>query len=912
MWLGLSALLLSLLPLCAGAQSYYNNNGEIVLKINAWEGHINKATTRIVRTAKDKRSKTWIALKSANPRSAADSVGKPDVVFKVKLPHAGLYYLRTYATESGQPTGKASHIGIQIDNQRVTRRIVFDSYHGAAQVAGKFHFTGQNQEVKLWLPYGIQLAVVEFKEFIPPAVPEAVRNYQPGIKPPASRPRLWVNQESLPVVRARLTQGENKAAWEKVTASALAPFRFDFQADQEIFYREDVEKAAEAKAFYYLMTGDKKVGAEAVTLMTNYLSVLEFGNITYGDITREVGRSIYTAALVYDWCYDLLDAKQKKALFDPMHKLATEMEIGWPPFDESLLNGHGNEAQLSRDLLAMSIAVHDEDPEPYRYTSYRILEQLVPMRKFEYQSPRHNQGVDYGAYRFGWEMHAVWLLYRMSGQTSFDDNIKKLPEYWLYMRLPDGYMLRDGDMFSIKNKGSQPVYWKQPQTMLLSYAYSNNPLIKGEFERQGGLPDNPVLYLLVNDPALKADHDLTKLPHTKDFGPVLGSMIARTGWDNTLNSSDVIAEIKGGGYNFGNHQHADAGAMQIFYKGIQMGDIGLYLSYGPSYDMEFNKRSISHSTMLVLDPNEQLLFRTKRHDGGSRFSQRFPLSPQETVSDAWYNYGSVVSSHFGPDAIKPTYSYFKADLTAAYTQKVSHFTREFCFLNLNRKDVPAVIILSDDIASSNADFTKYWQINTLNVPDTTGSAITLHNQLNGITGRTHVNMLVPAPSARNLEIKSGKEANSTFGQQFDVKSDKPEANAHRIMVSPKNKNRQDRFLTVFQVLSDRTKPFPVQFSEHDGRYQLTFADRVVSTNASSGLAASAFKVTVPEDTNYQVVLTGLTSGFWSVKGNKDAPATNYDVKPGQNVIYFTSTGGVLEVTPGRSQEPRDAQPPPRP
>jgi len=44
----------------------------------------------------------------------------------------------------------------------------------------------------------------------------------------------------------------------------------------------------------------------------------------------------------------------------------------------------------------MSIAVYDEDPVPYRYTSYLVLEQLVPMRKFEYQSPRHNQGVDYG------------------------------------------------------------------------------------------------------------------------------------------------------------------------------------------------------------------------------------------------------------------------------------------------------------------------------------------------------------------------------------------------------------------------------------------------------------------------------------------------------------------------------------
>lgn len=55
----------------------------------------------------------------------------------------------------------------------------------------------------------------------------------------------------------------------------------------------------------------------------------------------------------------------------------------------------------------MSIALHDEDPVPYRYCAYRLLEELVPMRRFEYHSPRHNQGVSYAAYRFGWEMQRL-------------------------------------------------------------------------------------------------------------------------------------------------------------------------------------------------------------------------------------------------------------------------------------------------------------------------------------------------------------------------------------------------------------------------------------------------------------------------------------------------------------------------
>ena len=150
------------------------------------------------------------------------------------------------------------------------------------------------------------------------------------------------------------------------------------------------------------MSGDRSVGMEAVDLLQNYVQRLEFGNITYGDITRELGRAIYTSALVYDWCYGLIDSQRKAALRADMKRLVRDMEIGWPPFYglESIINGHGNEAQVCRDMLAWSLAIYDEDPEPYKYVSYTILEQLVPMRKFEYQSPRHNQGIDYGGYRF--------------------------------------------------------------------------------------------------------------------------------------------------------------------------------------------------------------------------------------------------------------------------------------------------------------------------------------------------------------------------------------------------------------------------------------------------------------------------------------------------------------------------------
>ncbi|MDR6786307.1 hypothetical protein [Pedobacter africanus] len=855
-----------------------------------------------------------VGLKKDAPSMVDAPRSAPDLVFTVQVPEAGTYEISTRAFPAGTGEGLkkdeqgnviAAYLKIQVGGQRPTKRILYDLHQAGNQVSGKFELSGKHQEIKVWLPKYLELEYIELKNYNAPEVPLSARSYVPKIVPPNGHPRLWVTRQSLPAIKARLTEGENLAAWTQVSAAAKVPYKFGFNPDGEVFYQEELEKAVQIKAFYYLMTGDKKIGNEVTRLMVNYMTMLEFGNVKYGDITREIGRAIYTSSLVYDWCYDLLTAKEKQLLYDKMLGLAREMEIGWPPFMDSIINGHGNEAQISRDLLAMSIALYDKNPELYKYTSYTILENLVPMRKFEYESPRHNQGVDYGAYRFGWEMHAVWLFYRMTGLSIFDDNIKSLPYYWLYMRLPDGYMLRDGDMFSVKFGGDRPLYWKQAQTMLLSSAYANDPLIKGEFEREGGLPDNPVLFLLVNDPKLKADHNLNSLPLTKDFGTVLGGMVARTGWDSKETSKDVVAEIKGGGYQFGNHQQADAGSLQIYHHGIQVGDIGLYLSYGSPYDYNFNKRSVAHSMMLAVDPEEPLLFRAKVRDGGTRFNQRFPLSPQQVTADPWFDNGKVLSADFGPSKLKPSFSYFKADLTGAYTAKMTNYTRGFCFLNLGREDVPAVIVLTDDMTTAKPEFQKFWQINTLNKPEQLNGALVLKNELKGLVGKTHVNMLVPAAADRNIEVLSGKSANSTFGERYEVVSPKAEANGHRIMISPKKPGRHHKFLTVFQMVEGDAKPLPVLFKELEGRYQILVADRVLSMRAGGGLIQAPFSIDVENEGIYEFVLMGMEPGFWNVKRVDGKVNFNYDVVPGKNTISFKASGGKFVVTPGRAYDSGD-------
>ena len=843
-----------------------------------------------------------VALKPGQPSLAESNGTDPDIRFQVSLPFGGRYALVTHSATDENGTAlmrKAKskydslYARIQIDRQRPTRRVLFVPWskpESCYQTAGIFSLTNGMNEIRFWLPAGVRLDRIELSAYRPPAIPKEAAAYRPTTLPPLYHPRLWINSNSLTQVRANLNTPENLPQWKRVQQQSAQRFVFKFDPDQEAAYNTPLEHAAQAKAFVYLMQGDNKAGREAVQLMLDYLPRVEFGNLL--DITREVGAAIYTAACVYDWCYAITTPTERETLRHHMMRLADEMECGWPPFRQSIVNGHGNEAQMNRDLLSMAIALCNEDPLPYQYCAYQVLEQLVPMRRFEYQSPRHSQGVSYAAYRFGWEMHAAWLFRRMTGQEVFDANIKTVPSYWLYMRLPNGEMLRDGDGFD------SGKYWGYSQTALLCYAYSGDSRLKGEFLRQGGPASDSLLYLLLNDPDLKAEHHLDALPLTINFGPILSGMIARTGWNVGTNSNDVVAEIKGGGYHFGNHQHADAGAFQLYYHGLLAADLGEYAFYGTPYDLNFNKRSIAHSMVLAIDPQEKFLT-TPANDGGARFLQSHPTTPKQTQTDPLFNYGRAVSCSFGPSAARPAFSYFSTDLPGAYSEKVTSFVRTFCFLNLNNPTNPAAIIILDDISTAKPEFKKYWQINTLNPPQLTLNGVLLHTAAFGVTGRLDVCMLWPKADERTVEIRSGAETHNVFGQTFMPPAPAaPEACGHRVMFSPKQAQQRNQFLTLLQACDATTPPLPVKISETDTRVVLQIEDRIVSLAKGTELTRTAFELTVPSAGKpYQVLLAGLRAGAWKVANPNGQPLLNAVVEEGRNTLSFNAQGGRYPITP---------------
>src|SRR5690606_41718371 len=54
-------------------------------------------------------------------------------------------------------------------------------------------------------------------------------------------------------------------------------------------------------------------------------------------------------------------------------------------------------------------------------------------------------------------------------------------------------------------------------------------------------------------------------------------------------------------------------------------------------------------------------------------------------------------------------NYFSVDLTSAYSQKLKSYVRDYIFVNTQREDIPAIILLKDQMETSSPEFKKYWQ-----------------------------------------------------------------------------------------------------------------------------------------------------------------------------------------------------------
>ena len=723
---------------------------------------------------------------------------------------------------------------------------------------------------------GDKVVVHEFRivPFQERPVPEAAKAFRPPVVPPKTRPRILVTQATLPQVRANLELEPNKTVWRNFKRDADRDLEVKTVPDKALGFDGTVCRAVRAKFFAWLMTGEKRYAESGKKLLLDYLRQLDFVRAFF--YVRWYGEVIYSTALAYDWGYDFFTPEERAFLRERMDFFAHTQEVGYPPFGQSITIGHGNERQIQIDLMAMAVAIYDEDPTLYCYCTYQLLGILVPERVREFESGRHTEGNSYGQYRLGFDLYSA-LNFKMlnGGKEVFDPNIKNVYAHWLYAALPDGTLLNDGDGYSSRIAASISA---------MAAAYSGDPLIAGELVRAGGLAESgsPEIRLAWNDPRLKPDFDLSRLPLTRYQPGVLSSMDLRTGWNRGAIANDAVVEFNAKEFNLASHSHRDIGSFQIAYRGLLAGDIGQYHLFGVPYDIGFGKRTVSHSAMLVYDPAEKM---AGGNDGGQKSGMIFGKAADFDAPAR--RYATTLAAGFGPDKARPLYNVLKTDMTKAYPEgRLSKHVRSFYFLNFSDPERPGAVIVADRVESK---FAKYFQINSPGVPKAVPGGVRISSgTVPGMAGHLHVAMLRPQVKP---ELLTGKQAYNVFGKQYKPPyADRP---ANRTLFPAKN--GESDFTCVMQIAAGDA--LPVTGAVSGEAYVIRLNDWTLAIADKGGLVTKPFSF----DAAGYVLLADLAPGDWTIEGQGFVT-----VEKGKHTAFLKLPAGKYTARPGKSGNPLPA------
>jgi heparin/heparan-sulfate lyase len=487
----------------------------------------------------------------------------------------------------------------------------------------------------------------------------------------------------------------------------------------------------------------------------------------------------------------------------------------------------------------------------------------------------------------------------MGAGNVYDPAQRFVPYSWVYTTRPDGQRLRGGDTFADNTPPGQP--WNEYGGTLLTASYYHDGVLLSQALQQGGLSDNEALFeFLWRDPDLKP-RPIAGLPLSRYFGSPFGWMVARTGWGEDA----VIAEMKINEYNFGNHQHLDGGAFQLYARGALAIDSGLYQGgssgdYGSPHGKNYYWRTIAHNALLIHDPAEKF---SAKGDFGNDGGQRLPNGRGEPraladllAPEKGYRTGRVLAHGFGPDAQRPAYTLLQGDLTAAYSGKVKAVQRSFVFLNLGDARVPAALIVFDRVVSSDPAFRKFWLLHTLEEPRLQGTRATVDRTQRGARGRLELDVLLPAAGdAETATVGGPGREYWVFGRNFtnDVNPARRarstlETGDWRIEVSPRRAAAEDHFLTVMQA-TDHTAPgrLPVQRLDAGEWVGCTLAAPdatwVVLSRRDQARSDRPVSFTVGAEARGRFLVTHLSAGRW-----RAVPAAG----PAQVINVDESTGAV--------------------
>ena len=747
---------------------------------------------------------------------------------------------------------------------------------------------------------------------------------------PHERPRVLVSADSLSALETRFYSDEMSFWRELILDEEAARNDADFSHNGKIYSAE--YRAIEAAALLYLVNGDLEKGEKARRMLLEGLNTAATPATAHDDANRIIHRFVLTAALTYDWVYDLFTEQERQQIIANVTRLVSATEYGYPMTFDSFVLGHSGEEKLPA-MLAFGIAVYDEDPSFYHHAAGYLYEKFVPNRDFFYPAGKHTKGVGYAG-RYDSEMLSTILITRMGGERPYTDEQALLQYHAIYARRPDGILMTSGDDFlhSFTERsnvdGVATANWGILGLTMAATEYQD-PYLQDDVNRFEHFVNGhdtlkgAAFFMLLKDETLAAK-PVAELPLTRVFNYPNSGLIARTGWDiqGGQESNVMIAELNMGEYHTGGHDHLDTGHFSLYYKAPLAIDSGAYsisevgdCKFGNcQHFLNYYQKSIAHNTLLIQN-NEDAQWGIPNEGG-----QVPKLDPNKvklrTAKDIQHNnMAQILGVSVEDNSNAPDYSYIHGDMARAYPTS-SEVKRAMVFLNLKDDINPGALIVFDKITANDESYKKRWLLHSHEEPQIIDNKVIIEG-FSGLLGDNYFGKLVNntlLPVFDNLVInKVGgsdrefwTESTATANRlkyQTDIK--KFEAGQWRVELSPKVANTQDTFLNVLQAFdSSGVQELPVSMLENQRLIGAQIKDRQVYFTKSGVRLREDITFSVSNTTERtKVLFTQLNTGTWTVLGNRFAQTFNVTEQAG--TLYLSLSNGEYQLVQG-DQSQRDS------
>lgn len=687
----------------------------------------------------------------------------------------------------------------------------------------------------------------------------------PNVLKNKTHPRLILEKDKIGEVRQNLTHPQNIDRYQRLLEAANQNYS-DCLLDTSKTNNDNHKyfDYIEANAFLYALNNTEENAKKAVDGIKDCLKTYRGTHASQDEVSRDGGNLVFRASLVYDWCYDYLSIDDKNYIINECLLLFTAGEHGRDGLHalNAYNSDHGEEYVLIKNMLGFAVATFDEIPYYFNNVYKRIVEEFVPSRNFRYEDSDFNQmGDNYGVFRSGADSFLKLILYNLDREDFITSNQSMQAYQLLYRKNPHGDFMRDGDCYSFPILREDYRSTTELSILFIQSLLSKDPYLKGEYLRvpleTNSLGDTGIsdaMHLALNDVSVvpKQKNDL---PLSKYFGDKSGVMVARTSWDDGINSNTMAVSMKVSEHNMGSHSHSDSGHFYIYYKGPLALDSGVYEPTSGNRGAHLNnyyRETVAHNSMLI---------------GGKGQKE---ISGIDTYEKMLTNtqYGEVLGYDYGSDLNKPDYTYLKGDLTKAYDGAADEYTRSFMFFNFFDDVYPGALVVFDKITSANETDKKTYLLHSQNEPEISGNRVVIKNTTDyGYNGRLINETLLPQ-SGVNIDKISGYivgDNDYTVGKSH-VSGIGDESGNYRVEISSSESSKTEYYLNVLQVSenNDNIAAIPSELIETDGFYGVKIKDRIALFSKNRDRTKSDIEFDVEGDLNYKIAVCDLKEGTWNV------------------------------------------------